>query len=134
MKIQNEWSVGDKVHLGFGAKGGAGYKGKIIKIEGDTVHVESEEADKYGKKVWKGPIKHLSNSFENGRMKAEEAIMNRAGVKFENWNRKDMDRKKLLQLIQDGVIEVVQGDARKDRDIKAEMTNNRREIDIHITD
>ncbi len=50
-----EWNVGDKVHLGFGAKGGAGFDGVIEKMEGNFVFVKNNEG-----KTWKGPIKHLS--------------------------------------------------------------------------
>ena len=74
----------------------------------------------------------IENAYENGRRKALNAIQN--SMKLQNWNRKDISRKKLFQLIKDGVVEVMQGDARKDRDIHAEMTNNRREVDFHIMD
>ena len=56
--------VGHKVHLGFGSKGGAGYLGKVIKIEGETVHVQSFNKDKFGHKVWKGPLKHITQIYQ----------------------------------------------------------------------
>lgn len=84
-----EYKIGDKVHLGFGAKGGAGFKGTLVKMDGNIAHVESEETDKYGKKLYKGPVAHLSfaNSFQNGQAKALQAIQNKAaavGVKLGN--------------------------------------------------
>jgi hypothetical protein len=56
-KGMNEaYKVGDKVHLGFGSKGGAGFYGKITKIEGDTVHIENESGKSY-----KGPMRLVSD-------------------------------------------------------------------------
>lgn len=56
-KGMNEaYKVGDKVHLGFGTKGGAGFYGKITKIEGDTVHIENESGKSY-----KGPMRLVSD-------------------------------------------------------------------------
>lgn len=56
-KGMNEaYKVGDKVHLGFGSKGGAGFYGKITKIEGDTVHIEHESGKSY-----KGPMRLVSD-------------------------------------------------------------------------
>lgn len=55
-KLKEEYSVGDNVHLGFGAKGGAGFKGKITKIDGDYVHVRSH----YNGKEYRGPSKFLT--------------------------------------------------------------------------
>ena len=50
-----EWNVGDKVHLGFGAKGGAGFDGVIEKMEGNFVFIKNNK-----NRTFKGPIKHLS--------------------------------------------------------------------------
>ena len=56
--------VGDHVHLGFGAKGGAGFRGHVIKVEKGHVFVQQHDHDavgnKYGPKVWKGPIRHVT--------------------------------------------------------------------------
>ena len=51
--------VGDNVHLGFGAKGGAGFKGKIIKIDGKNVHIKNPKGKEY-----KGPMKFVTSMEE----------------------------------------------------------------------
>ena len=50
------WKVGQSVHLGFGTKGGAGFKGTITKIEGEKVHIKNPEG-----KTYSGPIKFLTS-------------------------------------------------------------------------
>ena len=77
-------NIGDKVHLGFGVKGGAGFEGTVIKIEGETVTIKNPEG-----RTFTGPLKNvtISNSFQNGVAKAEQEIMNKAnsvGVKLKN--------------------------------------------------
>jgi hypothetical protein len=60
--------LGDRVHLGFGAKGGAGFKGTLTAIdpEAKTVLVKSDEkaysasGKDMGHKVYKGPMKYVS--------------------------------------------------------------------------
>jgi hypothetical protein len=47
--------VGDKVHLGFGHRGGAGYTGTVHKIEGNQVHVKTGDA-----RIVVGPRKHVT--------------------------------------------------------------------------
>jgi len=47
--------VGDNVHLGFGAKGGTGFKGKVIKIDSNNVHIKNPEGKEY-----KGPMKFVT--------------------------------------------------------------------------
>lgn len=47
--------VGERVHLGFGAKGGTGFFGKLDKIEGDTAHITHDTG-----KTYKGPARFLS--------------------------------------------------------------------------
>ena len=47
--------VGDNIHLGFGAKGGTGFKGKVIKIDGNIIHIKNPEGKKY-----KGPMKFVT--------------------------------------------------------------------------
>lgn len=69
--------VGDFVHLGLATKGGAGFRGKLIKIEGDVAVIENEEG-----RTFKGPLKNLTvencnSAFQNGRMKAKQEISNR---------------------------------------------------------
>lgn len=60
------FKVGDKVHLGFGVKGGAGYIGILKKIDKDgTVHVQSEKEGKFGKKEWRGHVSKLTRLSES---------------------------------------------------------------------
>jgi hypothetical protein len=54
-----EHKIGDRVHLGFGAKGGAGFTGNITKFEGDSVHVKTTNG-----KTYKGPTRFLSKLHE----------------------------------------------------------------------
>jgi hypothetical protein len=50
-------NVGDKVHLGFGTKGGAGFEGTVTKVEGDTVFIKNTEG-----RTFKGPLRLVSKS------------------------------------------------------------------------
>ena len=51
--------VGDTGHLGFGAKGGAGFTGTVSKIEGDLVHLTS----KYNpNKTYRGHVSKFTKS------------------------------------------------------------------------
>lgn len=58
--------VGDKVHVGHGSKDGAGVKGIVTKIEGDTVHIRSLKAEisdltkKPTYKQYKGDIRNVT--------------------------------------------------------------------------
>ena len=58
--------VGDKVHIGHGSKDGAGVKGIVTKIEGDTVHIRSLKAEisdltkKPTYKQYKGDIRNVT--------------------------------------------------------------------------
>lgn len=47
--------VGDNVHLGFGAKGGTGFRGTVTQIDGDSVHIKNKEG-----KTYKGPHKFVT--------------------------------------------------------------------------
>jgi hypothetical protein len=47
--------VGDKIHLGFGAKGGTGFKGTVTKIAGNMVHIKNDDGKEY-----KGPMKFVT--------------------------------------------------------------------------
>ena len=52
--------IGDKVHLGFGAKGGAGFEGVISNIDEYNVWIKHENGNTY-----KGPIKNVSKMDAN---------------------------------------------------------------------
>jgi hypothetical protein len=51
----SEVTPGAKVHLGFGAKGGAGFEGVVTKVEGDTVFIKNSEG-----RTFKGPLRLVS--------------------------------------------------------------------------
>lgn len=61
-----EFKVGDPVHLGFGQARGAGFAGVIEKLENGVVHVRAvhETQSIFGnyKKLWKGSVKNLSKA------------------------------------------------------------------------
>lgn len=57
--LKEEVKVGDKVHLGVGTKGGAGYRGTVHKIDGETVHV-NVGSGKWGDRIVKGHISKLT--------------------------------------------------------------------------
>ena len=59
-----DWKVGDKVHLGIGTAGGAGYYGTIEKIEGDTVYIKNPEG-----RMFRGSIKRLTRPNTLGNSK-----------------------------------------------------------------
>lgn len=61
----DNFKVGDKVHLGFGAKGGAGFNGVITAIEGDTVHIKNDQG-----RTFKGPVRYLSRADSDTRSDA----------------------------------------------------------------
>lgn len=74
-EIDETIKVGDKVHLGVGAKGGTGFRGKVIKLEGNQVHIEHESAkDMTGRpKVYKGSQKFVTKEdFEDEANKEPE--------------------------------------------------------------
>lgn len=53
--------VGDHVHVGHMVKGGSGVKGKVTKIDGDTVHIEEiGSTSKFGPKTFRGSLKNTS--------------------------------------------------------------------------
>ena len=52
---KEEWGVGQKVHLGFGARGGAGFYGTITKLSGASVEIKNPQG-----KTYKGPTSYLS--------------------------------------------------------------------------
>ena len=51
------FKVGDTVHLGHGTKGGTGVKGKVHKIDGNTVHIKNDKGD-----IFKGPRDRVSTA------------------------------------------------------------------------
>lgn len=57
-----EAQIGDMVHIGHSQKGGTGYRGKLIKIDGENAHVElpAEPGSKWGNRVVKGKVKNLT--------------------------------------------------------------------------
>jgi len=54
VEIDEDHKVGDKVHAGFGAKGGAGFKGTVHKVENGFVHINIGKG-KYGDRIVKAP-------------------------------------------------------------------------------
>lgn len=48
-------AIGDRVHLGFGAKGGAGYFGRLVRNDGTTAEIKHDNG-----KTYTGPSRHLS--------------------------------------------------------------------------
>lgn len=48
-------NIGDRVHLGLGAKGGAGFFGKLTKNEGGSAEIQHDNG-----KTYKGPSRFLS--------------------------------------------------------------------------
>lgn len=51
----NEITIGRNIHLGFGAKGGVGYRGKVINVTDDEVHIQTPSG-----KTYRGPKKFAS--------------------------------------------------------------------------
>ena len=47
--------VGDAVHLGHGTRGGTGVVGRVIKIQGNMVHIKNDKGD-----TFKGPMNRVS--------------------------------------------------------------------------
>ena len=70
------FKVGDRVHMGMAQRGGAGVKGKITKIDGNTVYVESDFREKYGPHTYKGQMKNLrKESVEVSEASLKKALM-----------------------------------------------------------
>ncbi len=88
LKIVNEdhVKVGDRVHGGFGAKGGAGYFGVVTKIDGNgEVHIklDSDAFDKFGARTIIIPHRHVTKeSMEEGytEMKDKGSFMKKTKV------------------------------------------------------
>jgi hypothetical protein len=76
-KAQAEtFKVGDRVHMGMAQRGGAGVKGTITKIDGNTVYVESDFREKYGPHTYKGQMKNLrKESVEVSEASLKKALM-----------------------------------------------------------
>jgi len=70
----HDFKVGDKVHLGLKQKGGAGMRGTLHKIDGDTVHVNLGK-EKFGDRIVRGQMKNLTKeevSLEEKKMEGED--------------------------------------------------------------
>lgn len=52
--------VGDRVHMGFAVKGGAGHIGTVHQIDGNTVHVKLHDIGKFGSRIVKGSMNLVS--------------------------------------------------------------------------
>ena len=70
--VTEELKVGDKAHLGHGQWGGAGYIGKVHKIEDKTIHLHISSGP-WGPRIVKGPLKHAQ--------KVNEEIVNELDIK-----------------------------------------------------
>ncbi len=55
--------IGEKIHLGFGAKGGTGFIGTVTKLDGDTVHIKNDKG-----KMYKGPLSYVSKLDESEQL------------------------------------------------------------------
>ena len=73
--------VGDKVHAGFGAKGGAGYRGTVKKMDGNGhVHIELDKdaQEKFGPRTIIAPHHHVTKESvdeDYTAMKGKESFM-----------------------------------------------------------
>lgn len=70
LKEDVEYKVGDMVHLGFKVKGGAGYDGKITKIDGNEVHIKS----KYNLNTYVGHRNNLTKIHEEDNKSALQIV------------------------------------------------------------
>jgi len=72
----DEFKVGDRVRLGMAQRGGAGVRGTITKIEGNTVFVQSDFKEKYGPQTYKGQVKNLmKESHDISEASLKKALM-----------------------------------------------------------
>jgi hypothetical protein len=72
----DEFKVGDRVRLGMAQRGGAGVRGTITKIEGNTVFVQSDFKEKYGPHTFKGQVKNLTKeSYDISEASLKKALM-----------------------------------------------------------
>ena len=78
-----EHKIGDRVHLGFGSKGGAGFTGNVTKFEGDSVHVKTSSG-----KTYKGPIRYLSKLSEE--IEEVNEISQKTIASYQDKSRKSM--------------------------------------------
>lgn len=73
--------VGDKIHAGFGAKGGAGYRGTVKKMDGNGhVHIELDKdaQEKFGPRTIIAPHHHVTKESvdeDYTAMKGKESFM-----------------------------------------------------------
>jgi len=54
-EAKSDVKVGDTVHLGHGTRGGTGVVGRVIKIQGNMVHIKNDKGD-----TFKGPMNRVS--------------------------------------------------------------------------
>lgn len=73
------YNLGDKVHIGHATKGGAGYRGKFLKIDGNTVHIDiSNGTEKFGPRIVTGHVKNLTKE----EVELDEASVSQNQQKF----------------------------------------------------
>lgn len=58
VEIDESIKVGDKVHVAMKQKGGAGYRGKVHKVDGDHVYIQLPDEGKWGNRIVRGHLKH----------------------------------------------------------------------------
>jgi hypothetical protein len=66
-KFANELKVGDRVHAGLATAGGAGFRGRITKIEDGYAFIQSETTDKYGPQTYKAPLRLVTKMSRPGQ-------------------------------------------------------------------
>lgn len=77
--------VGDYVHAGFAVKGGAGFSGRVDKVDGNWVYVNvgkdksvrftDDPSSNWGERIIKAPMKNVSLQSESRLAEAPESIL-----------------------------------------------------------
>ena len=113
--------VGDNVHLGFGAKGGTGFKGKVIKIDSNNVHIKNPEGKEY-----KGPMKFVTKEEVE-----KETILDRIDRKLkekkeilEASNRWELAGKKFSLINDKGTFILVKQGTGEEKKLKAKTSQD----------
>ena len=57
-----DFHVGQRIHAGFGAKGGAGFHGTVTKVSEHEVELRGEHKGPFGYKTYKAPKKFVSEA------------------------------------------------------------------------
>lgn len=93
-QLEESYQVGDKVHLGFGQKGGAGYDGTVHKIEGDQVHVKIGTGAVFkGDRIVVGPRKHVTMKEEAEQIdELSDAAKQFVHHREEHWKHQKLNR------------------------------------------